>query len=366
MSTEDFGDYYDTIPHPMDLDTVENKLNHCQYQSEEEFLADLRLIPRNAMVYHAEGSIHYTEAMQFQQVLEQVLSGNYVLPADFSEEVEPAAEQNTATNVIIKETADFSAPIVHLQHTDEMDVVIEIADEFESHPSLSTPAPALPIEIQPQPLVTPVLEAGNDAQRSNDEHEYGSNSDNNDDAHSSDDDAGVENTGGIVAHAEFAYSSSSEEDDPPKYREKLPLDEPGSRARSETSRKVYGVPRRTKNPKPTLDRQDLNDCFSLRDGLAATRLRARSPAASPAHPRKQVNSPALKKRAPASPHPRPLPATPSTAMVLRSSPAKPISSPVSTPTKKATKKVRKEGTPQKHAPTPANVNIRKSPRVGKR
>jgi hypothetical protein len=53
-------------------------------------------------------------------------------------------------------------------------------------------------------------------------------------------------------------------------------------------------------------------------------------------------------------------------MVLRSSPAKPISSPVSTPTKKATKKVRKEGTPQKHAPTPANVNIRKSPRVGKR
>ena len=45
-------DYPDVIKHPMDLSTVENKLNNVEYETVDDFVADINLIFSNCYLYN--------------------------------------------------------------------------------------------------------------------------------------------------------------------------------------------------------------------------------------------------------------------------------------------------------------------------
>lgn len=49
-------DYLTIITHPMDLQTVEEKLKKDDYSNDKEFESDVALIWRNAMTYNMEGT----------------------------------------------------------------------------------------------------------------------------------------------------------------------------------------------------------------------------------------------------------------------------------------------------------------------
>ena len=51
---ENVPDYFDVIKNPMDLGTVKDKLKSQQYNSVEEWKADIELIWNNAITYHGD------------------------------------------------------------------------------------------------------------------------------------------------------------------------------------------------------------------------------------------------------------------------------------------------------------------------
>lgn len=54
VSSDDVHDYYDVIKEPMDLSTMESKLEKDQYETVEDFIRDLLLLVRNCKRYNAE------------------------------------------------------------------------------------------------------------------------------------------------------------------------------------------------------------------------------------------------------------------------------------------------------------------------
>ncbi|ORX83855.1 Bromodomain-containing protein [Basidiobolus meristosporus CBS 931.73] len=61
-------DYPDIIRNPMDLKTMEKKLNDCKYDIAEEFIADMRLIFDNCYLYNGKDSIVGTFAQNLERV----------------------------------------------------------------------------------------------------------------------------------------------------------------------------------------------------------------------------------------------------------------------------------------------------------
>ena len=54
--------YFDKISHPMDLSTMEYRLNHGHYKSRDVFRDDFKLIISNALTYNLPGSHPYMDA----------------------------------------------------------------------------------------------------------------------------------------------------------------------------------------------------------------------------------------------------------------------------------------------------------------
>ncbi|KAK7335455.1 hypothetical protein VNO80_27303 [Phaseolus coccineus] len=64
-------DYFDIIPHPMDLGAVKSRLNKNLYKSPKEFAEDVRLTFRNAMTYNPKGQDVHVMAEQLSDVFEE-------------------------------------------------------------------------------------------------------------------------------------------------------------------------------------------------------------------------------------------------------------------------------------------------------
>jgi len=65
-------DYYDIVPEPMDLGTVEKKLKNGDYASVYEFGTDIRKVWSNAMAYNTEGSAIYNMTLKISQYFERI------------------------------------------------------------------------------------------------------------------------------------------------------------------------------------------------------------------------------------------------------------------------------------------------------
>lgn len=62
--------YFDVVKHPMDISTVEKKLNAGEYKSTAEFEADVRLIFHNCYIFNTPDN----EVYQMGQALEAVFN----------------------------------------------------------------------------------------------------------------------------------------------------------------------------------------------------------------------------------------------------------------------------------------------------
>lgn len=69
VSKEEVGDYYEVIKEPMDLSTMELKLENDKYESFDQFLYDARLIFNNCRSYNAETTTYYKNATKLEKFL---------------------------------------------------------------------------------------------------------------------------------------------------------------------------------------------------------------------------------------------------------------------------------------------------------
>jgi len=71
VSKEDVPDYYDLIAEPMDLGTMEQKLEKDQYDSFESFLYDAHLIFDNCRKYNSDTTTYYKNATKLEKFFHQ-------------------------------------------------------------------------------------------------------------------------------------------------------------------------------------------------------------------------------------------------------------------------------------------------------
>lgn len=67
VSKEDVPDYYDLIAEPMDLSTMDQKLEKDQYDSMDSFVYDARLIFNNCRKYNNEATTYYKNATKLEK-----------------------------------------------------------------------------------------------------------------------------------------------------------------------------------------------------------------------------------------------------------------------------------------------------------
>lgn len=73
VSKEDVPDYYDLIAEPMDLGTMEQKLENDQYDSIEAFLYDSHLVFDNCRKYNSDTTTYYKNATRLEKFFNQKL-----------------------------------------------------------------------------------------------------------------------------------------------------------------------------------------------------------------------------------------------------------------------------------------------------
>ncbi|KAL6928699.1 histone acetyltransferase [Hanseniaspora valbyensis] len=71
VNKDEVQDYYTFIKNPMDLSTVELKLENNKYETFEEFIADIRLIFNNCRTYNNETTSYYKYANKLEKFFEQ-------------------------------------------------------------------------------------------------------------------------------------------------------------------------------------------------------------------------------------------------------------------------------------------------------
>lgn len=76
VNKDEVGDYYDVIKEPMDLSTMELKLENDKYESFDQFLYDARLIFNNCRSYNAESTTYYKNANKLEKFLYNKIKEN--------------------------------------------------------------------------------------------------------------------------------------------------------------------------------------------------------------------------------------------------------------------------------------------------
>ena len=73
VNKEEVTDYYDVIKQPMDLSTMEYKLDNNLYHTLDAFVIDALLVFRNCRSYNPEGSTYYKNASKLEKHLREKL-----------------------------------------------------------------------------------------------------------------------------------------------------------------------------------------------------------------------------------------------------------------------------------------------------
>ena len=72
-TADDFTDYYEVIKNPMDLSTMEAKLENNQYANVDELTADAQLIFDNCRAYNPASSPYAKSATKLEKFLKETL-----------------------------------------------------------------------------------------------------------------------------------------------------------------------------------------------------------------------------------------------------------------------------------------------------
>lgn len=84
VNKDEVGDYYDVIKEPMDLSTMELKLENDKYETFDQFLYDCKLIFNNCRSYNAETTTYYKNATKLEKFLNKKIKES----ADYSHYLE--------------------------------------------------------------------------------------------------------------------------------------------------------------------------------------------------------------------------------------------------------------------------------------
>jgi hypothetical protein len=68
-------DYASKVTKPMDLDTIQQKMENQKYDNADEFAADVRQIFENVYIYWSEKDSIWTTAQKFQKTFEEKFAG---------------------------------------------------------------------------------------------------------------------------------------------------------------------------------------------------------------------------------------------------------------------------------------------------
>ncbi|CAB5191479.1 uncharacterized protein OCT59_006492 [Rhizophagus irregularis] len=135
-------DYFDIIKQPMDLGTVESKLNALQYTTVADFESDVRLIFSNCILYNGVDHPVSQQARELESLFNIQLSS---FPGGKKEIKPPAAESSTKAAKSVKTTAPAPAATV-TPSSSTVNLTID-----ESRPKRTIKAPAKDLPEAPQP-----------------------------------------------------------------------------------------------------------------------------------------------------------------------------------------------------------------------
>lgn len=74
VSPDEVPDYLDIIQHPMDFTTMATRLESFQYETLQDFSADLELIAVNAMTYNGQETVYYRAAEALREAMAPLLA----------------------------------------------------------------------------------------------------------------------------------------------------------------------------------------------------------------------------------------------------------------------------------------------------
>lgn len=78
VNREEVPDYYEVIKEPMDLTTMEFKVENDQYESVAQFVYDAKLIFNNCRSYNNETTTYYKNATKLERALSDVIKDKFV------------------------------------------------------------------------------------------------------------------------------------------------------------------------------------------------------------------------------------------------------------------------------------------------
>ncbi|KAI9224192.1 histone acetyltransferase-like protein [Blastocladiella britannica] len=76
VDTKAIPDYLNVIKRPMDLKTMESKVNNDEYITEKEFVDDVQLIVDNCRTYNKKGSVYYQAAQKLERDFYKEFNGS--------------------------------------------------------------------------------------------------------------------------------------------------------------------------------------------------------------------------------------------------------------------------------------------------
>lgn len=77
VNRDEVPDYYEVIKEPMDLTTMESKLDKDQYETVDQFVYDARLIFNNCRSYNNETTTYYKNATRLEKVLKDTIRAKH-------------------------------------------------------------------------------------------------------------------------------------------------------------------------------------------------------------------------------------------------------------------------------------------------
>ncbi|CAG9331919.1 BRDT_8 [Blepharisma stoltei] len=76
LNINESPDYFKKVKEPIDLSTIEAKLNENKYETGYQFAIDMRLLWSNSFLYYAKGSDTYHMTVELSSLFEKLIKGN--------------------------------------------------------------------------------------------------------------------------------------------------------------------------------------------------------------------------------------------------------------------------------------------------
>ena len=91
VNKDEVLDYYEVIKQPMDLSTMETKLEQDQYETPEDFVRDALLVYNNCRRYNSETTPYHKAATKLEKEMwkkiKEVPEWSYIEPEQFADVV---------------------------------------------------------------------------------------------------------------------------------------------------------------------------------------------------------------------------------------------------------------------------------------